>query len=481
MREYKEKANTSNKKGYVILALKNETYDNNRHCSYDHEDGYLSSNFDHSINSNVLKRLSSNIPFNFANIQTKLKISEPDDIYEKEADEIADAVVENEFNPFKPNPTRKSSHMINRQPSTKDDEQDRRPSVSEGSTQDFVTKFIKYLAMKFVESKYGKQVYDENRTFISLALSSAAAGLDFPELTKHFIDLSKGSKSGDSSPYPSHVSNVDEALKEKDLTPWMISVKGEWDFHPFLMRFSKLVTPTLGDVPPDLSSATSTNKASVVRYDQIRRGVFLLNKSPVPNFDEASLLAWVQIQMNNFMESEFQSSTQILKPKWFGTWRPNVLFKLKDPSIKTRGDLLDVNESSNSPGFQMDPTTLSFMESRFGYDFSNVRIHADDKASKLAEISNARAYTVSNNIVFGLGQYNPNTTTGQRLLAHELVHVMQQNITKPTDPLSKATNNVCLQRAGRKDGCATEAHIPRLNFIYFRTSGESKPPASNLI
>jgi hypothetical protein len=71
------------------------------------------------------------------------------------------------------------------------------------------------------------------------------------------------------------------------------------------------------------------------------------------------------------------------------------------------------------------------MESRFGYDFSGVRIHNDGKSSESADKINANAYTKGNNIVFGRGQYSPSTQEGKKLIAHELVHVIQQG--KETD------------------------------------------------
>jgi hypothetical protein len=67
------------------------------------------------------------------------------------------------------------------------------------------------------------------------------------------------------------------------------------------------------------------------------------------------------------------------------------------------------------------------MESRFGHDFSSVRVHTDAKAAESAHAVDARAYTLGQNIVFGTGQYAPGTPTGQRLLAHELTHVVQQS------------------------------------------------------
>jgi hypothetical protein len=66
------------------------------------------------------------------------------------------------------------------------------------------------------------------------------------------------------------------------------------------------------------------------------------------------------------------------------------------------------------------------MEQRFRYDFSNVRIHTDETAEQSARDVSANAYTVKHNVVFGAGQYAPETQKGRRLIAHELTHVVQQ-------------------------------------------------------
>jgi uncharacterized protein DUF4157 len=66
------------------------------------------------------------------------------------------------------------------------------------------------------------------------------------------------------------------------------------------------------------------------------------------------------------------------------------------------------------------------MESRFGHDFSHVRIHQDGKAATTTREMNAQAYTVGPHIAFGAGMYAPDRQEGMRLLAHELVHVIQQ-------------------------------------------------------
>ena len=85
-----------------------------------------------------------------------------------------------------------------------------------------------------------------------------------------------------------------------------------------------------------------------------------------------------------------------------------------------------VQDVLSSPGQALDPATSRFMENRFGHDFSGVRVHTDNRAAESARSVNALAYTVGRDVVFGAGQYAPRSFSGRRLLAHELMHVVQQ-------------------------------------------------------
>jgi hypothetical protein len=90
-----------------------------------------------------------------------------------------------------------------------------------------------------------------------------------------------------------------------------------------------------------------------------------------------------------------------------------------------------VQDVLRSPGQPLDPATRAFMEPGFGHDFSRVRVHADPKAAQSTRALNALAYTVGQDLVFGAGQYAPETYTGKRLIAHELAHVLQQRSAQP--------------------------------------------------
>jgi len=90
-------------------------------------------------------------------------------------------------------------------------------------------------------------------------------------------------------------------------------------------------------------------------------------------------------------------------------------------------DLETSIHSLRGGGQPLNPATRAFMEPRFGHDFSQVRIHTDGKAAESTRAVNALAYTVGRDVVFGAKQYAPETMNGQRLLAHELTHVLQQS------------------------------------------------------
>ena len=77
-------------------------------------------------------------------------------------------------------------------------------------------------------------------------------------------------------------------------------------------------------------------------------------------------------------------------------------------------------------GRPLEAPVRGFMSARLGHDFGDVRVHTDHAASESARAINAQAYTVGTDVVFQTGRYQPDTPAGQRMLAHELTHVVQQ-------------------------------------------------------
>ena len=83
-------------------------------------------------------------------------------------------------------------------------------------------------------------------------------------------------------------------------------------------------------------------------------------------------------------------------------------------------------ESSRGSGNVLPDHTRAEMESNFGVDFSNVRVHTGQQAVQMNQSLNAQAFTHGNNVYFNQGKYQPDTTEGRKLIAHELTHTIQQ-------------------------------------------------------
>jgi hypothetical protein len=96
-----------------------------------------------------------------------------------------------------------------------------------------------------------------------------------------------------------------------------------------------------------------------------------------------------------------------------------------------------VRRGLSSPGEPLDLATRGLVEPRLGHDLGGVRVHHGPSAAASAAAVRALAYTVGRDIVFGAGQYRPGTEEGRALLAHELVHVVQQRhvSTAPGTPI----------------------------------------------
>ena len=118
-----------------------------------------------------------------------------------------------------------------------------------------------------------------------------------------------------------------------------------------------------------------------------------------------------------------------------------------------------VHEVLSSNGQSLDAETRSFMEPRFGHDFSKIRVHTDERAAESAQTVHALAYTIGNDIVFREGQYSPGTIAGKQLLAHELTHSIQQDVVS-----SEKSNGVSFHTSinDTRDAAEQEAYLAPL-------------------
>ena len=91
-------------------------------------------------------------------------------------------------------------------------------------------------------------------------------------------------------------------------------------------------------------------------------------------------------------------------------------------------------------GHSLDSRVQSQMSGAFGRDFSTVRIHTDSSAAKLSSNLNARAFTIGHDVAFASGEYQPGTPIGDALIAHELAHVVQQGAASHNSPMPKSAD-----------------------------------------
>ncbi len=135
----------------------------------------------------------------------------------------------------------------------------------------------------------------------------------------------------------------------------------------------------------------------------------------------------------------------------------------------------------SSSGSKMEKSTRTDMEGRFGSDFSNVRIHKDNKAADSSKAISAKAYTFGNHIVFNSGQYSPNTKAGKKLLAHELTHVVQQGGGVKRAPESTPSTLPEPSSTVQNNSSATTPPVPASPPINSgnNTSNSPGPPSGN--
>lgn len=138
------------------------------------------------------------------------------------------------------------------------------------------------------------------------------------------------------------------------------------------------------------------------------------------------------------------------------------------PTPNTAGEVAPpiVHQVLRSTGRPLDATTRTFMESSLGHDFSQVRIHTDAQAAASARAVAAQAYTVGDHLVFATGRHEPRSVRGKTLIAHELVHHLQQR-----DASEPANSELRINRPGD----ALEQEADRLAQGRLRSGVEKVP------
>lgn len=130
---------------------------------------------------------------------------------------------------------------------------------------------------------------------------------------------------------------------------------------------------------------------------------------------------------------------------------PTAQSKASAAQAKQTGAVSSLSAEVTRTGQSLDASLKQEMGDRFQHDFGRVRLHVDDSAAAIADGVGARALTYDNHILFGAGHYSPNTEEGRQLIAHELVHVIQQ---QPVPGPSSHIRSWETASLGQSDGAA---------------------------
>ena len=175
---------------------------------------------------------------------------------------------------------------------------------------------------------------------------------------------------------------------------------------------------------------------------------FHTNQSQQKDYDIGNLLRDIGNQeIQSFFESgSIQAKLNISRPEDIYEQEADRIAKnivntdtsrkAKINHKKPRSGTKNISVNSNSElkikglkgkGNPLNKSIREYFEPRFGVDLGNVKIHTDSNANQLANSINAKAFTFGNDIVFGKGEYQPDSISGKKLIAHELTHTMQQD------------------------------------------------------
>jgi hypothetical protein len=147
--------------------------------------------------------------------------------------------------------------------------------------------------------------------------------------------------------------------------------------------------------------------------DQVLRGASVGPLSPIPTHPQRKCTA-CEAEEKETVRRQADEDEEELQLK-------------RDTSGPQSADADAAEAAIAQGGRPLSPAERTYFEPRFGFDFSNVRIHDEPRAHSAAESIDARAFTLDTDIAFGRGEYEPTTSPGRRLLAHELAHVVQQS------------------------------------------------------
>lgn len=363
-------------------------------------------------------------------------IGEHDDVYEREADRVADAVIKGDAR----DPARSLSRISIEPPLQRDGDDD--PKSEEDKYKEAAVK----AGEAFLETGPGKEIKEKAERLGDAFISTLAGKI----ITGTAITGAVTSLAATHKELPIGIPEI-PLDKIKPGLKMKITYEGPVDKPTKVMATFSIPLGPQQEPPKPGQSKSEQFRAETARMAREQQQFREMLKTPEQRAAERQQ---EQDMVNAWVVSQMLAPGSIWSPGAAGTRPPAPLApyasefrvtgeqpRTEEPKKRKRKSTVqrkatntvyepvapaivgDVLESSGEP---LEPAARRFMESRFGHDFSRVRIHADARAGKSADAISASAYTAGNHIVFAGGRYSPGSAEGQHLLAHELTHVLQQ-------------------------------------------------------
>ncbi|MDX2304715.1 MAG: DUF4157 domain-containing protein [Microscillaceae bacterium] len=331
-------------------------------------------------------------------IQPKLKVGAPDDVYEKEADSMADKVMRMPVNA-----------TIQRKCADCEKE---KPNVQ-------TMPFIQRKGMEEDKEKVQSKEEEKEKLNKKLLLHKKVTE------EKEKIHAKKEEEKDKLNTKPLIQRKAEEEDKEKIQSKEKEEEK--LNTKPLIQRKAK---------EEDKEKIQSKEKEE----DKLHTKPFIQRKAKEEDKEKIQSKEKEEDKLHTkpFIQRKAEEEEKVQAKSWATT---SFIQHQKNNENITQGDLSKQILSSKGIGNSLPTQTLNFMQSRFGRDFGNVKIHTDTQATQMAQAINAQAFTVGKDIYFNEGKFQTDNSDGKKLLAHELTHVVQQTQT-PSIHLQNNTSSL---------------------------------------
>lgn len=371
-------------------------------------------------------------------IQTKLKIGEPNDKYEQEADQVANQVMQTLDSKIVQYMTG-SKNFSHTQPMIQrfaNDEAD--TSTSEA------TELESKPAGTAESETEGETVEPETSTSMVLLVEDDAEGIESNQMRKsEFLRQLQDEV----------CTTVNEIIAVKNLTTDNCPYLAYW-FDRYRNSDSQHLERVIHRYAPETVEATTAQdyiSLCVKRAQQA--AIQWLKTGEVTGIPEE-----VPPESLNLPEASSDQEAENVSDE-----NQCILFKGDNSGERETTDPQRIKARLGS-GRSLDSEVQSRMGAAFQQDFSQVHLHTDDRAAKLSDSLKARAFTIGQDIAFGAGEYQPGTPIGDALIAHELAHVVQQGG-------AKATPETVQKNSGEQQALEEEADRSAIGVVFSLWNG----------